>query len=114
MTVPYRSVGEDVAAVRRAQSRIESRLNDVQGRPQTNSELRACREIQVRFDDTFRDLEMSNAPPPLGGESPRSYRARLLSAIQPYSETHRGSDLYRVAAVDSTVMDILEREIFSE
>src|SRR5437762_10682026 len=115
MTTTFReAVVEDLATARNRLSQVENRVNDLQGRPPGNDELRDLTDIQVKFDDHYRGIECGGSPPPLRGESPSSYRTRLLSGLQPFSEKHAKLDVARIGRLDSAALTAIEGEILKD
>ena len=105
------AIVENMVRIDRRQDVINARLNDVQGRPPTESELRAMVGLQARADAVYRDLGMVGAPGPLGNESARSDRLRLLSPLQKYSDEWKKTSLHRIN--DAPTVDLIEREIYA-
>jgi hypothetical protein len=48
----------------------------------TPEELPQYREIQARWDDVYRDMELGGAPPEASGETPLGYNLRLVDGVK--------------------------------
>jgi hypothetical protein len=109
---PFRSaVAEDLGRARNKLDQIQNRLDDVQGRGPTNSELRQLVGHQERYDSLYAALEMGGSPPPLKGEGPVSYRCRLLEGLQPFDDKHLQVNVHKLARLDDHAFSFMEREI---
>jgi len=81
MAQTSRAVAENVAWLNKSQGEIRARLNDVQGKPLSNDDLRDLRQLQERYDDPYRKLGLGGSPPPIANESPRTYNRRCLGGM---------------------------------
>ena len=102
---------DDLGRARRKLSAVENRLDDLQGRAPTNSEMRDLVAVQVQYDDLYRGIECGGSPPPLKGESKTTYAARLVAGLQPFSEQHRKIDVHNLARLDSTAFEAVSDAI---
>jgi hypothetical protein len=102
-------LSEEAAYLSRRQSRIEARQRDLSLAPPDPEDMV---EIQSRFDDTYRALDL-RAPAPQYRESTFTYRRRLLGDLQPYtkSDEARTADLFKLSG---TPLDEFERQIIDE
>jgi hypothetical protein len=66
-------------------------------------------QLQERAHDVYRAIDLPAAPAPLSGESPRSYRERLVGRLQHHSDVWRKADLSRLP---SSTLEIAESQIF--
>jgi hypothetical protein len=107
------ALADDLGRARNVMDRVENRLNDLQGAPPSNDELRQLVAHQERYDSLYAALECGGSPPPLKGEGPVSYRCRLLEGLQPFSK-HKSVNINRLARVDSDAFSLFEREIMSD
>jgi hypothetical protein len=108
------ALAEDLGRARNVMDRVENRLNDLQGTPPTNDELRQLVAAQERYDSIYAALECGGSPPPLKGEGPVAYRARLLEGLQPFSEKHKSVNIHRLSRVDSDAFSLFETAIMSD
>jgi hypothetical protein len=82
----------------------------------TTDELRELAQVQARVDSTFRELGLQGAPPPVAGELPRQYRARLGERLQKfvYTDSVRKANLYKLSTLAPDAFDIFESQIHEE
>lgn len=109
-----RALVEEIVRLRQTQDRIERRLDDTNGgRVPTEAETRAMVEHQGRFDDVYRGLELGGAPPPRGqGESPSTYRRRLVEGLLRYSKDW--STGTRIYALPESTIPIVEAAVIAD
>jgi hypothetical protein len=81
MAQTSRAVVENIVALNRSNAAIKARLDDIQGRPLTPSEVRDLADIHQEFDGVFRDLDMGGADSPIERESGYTYRRRLTGDL---------------------------------
>jgi hypothetical protein len=85
----------EVAQLRRRESEISARRHDLSQPPTDISELA---DLDQRFDSAYTLVGAGGAPAPLPNESRFSYRRRLASGLQRFSDDWRRADLWRLGA----------------
>jgi hypothetical protein len=98
----------EVAQLRRRESEIEARRLD-HASPQADPVGLA--EIASRYDDAYKSIGAGAAPAPLPNETRFSYRRRLASGLQRFSDDWRQSDLYRLG---TDAMQAAEQAIIAD
>jgi hypothetical protein len=103
---------EDLVSARNRLSQVENRLNDTQGRPLTLDEQQQLTNVQVTYDDLYRGIECGGSPPPLNGETPKSYESRLVGQLQTFTSGKlRDLDMARLARGDMVAFNSIAGEI---
>jgi hypothetical protein len=109
MAVDRGALAEELIRTRQQQARIDARLDDIQGRPPTEREMRARVDAQARADPIYREIGM-HAPAPLSTESVANYRRRLLEPLIRHDKTWAGMSPYQIP-VDALPM--AEQDVFA-
>jgi colicin import membrane protein len=95
----------EVAQLRRRESEIEARRLDHASPPADPVDLA---EIAQRFDGAYVAVGAGGAPAPLDHETRFSYRRRLASGLERFSDDWRQTDLWKLP---SAVMNAAEAQI---
>jgi hypothetical protein len=83
----------EIAQLKRRESEIAARRHDLS---QPSTDISDLAEIASRFDSAYVAVGAGAAPAPLPHETRFSYRRRLASGLQRFSDSWRQSDLYRL------------------
>jgi len=104
-------IAEEVR-LRQRQDHIETRVNGLTGRPMSNSESALARDYQEAYDEVYRDLSMTGAPPPrLDSESVEGYRRRLAQGLQHFSPRAEG---VKLSAIPRDALPHFEKMILAD
>jgi hypothetical protein len=96
MATTFRDVATaEIAQLRRRESEISARRHDHASPP---ADPIGLAEIAQRFDSAYVAVGGGAPPAPLPNETRFSYRRRLASGIQRFSEDWRQCDLWRLGA----------------
>ncbi len=91
MPTTFREVATaEIAQLRRRESEIEARRHDHASPP---ADPVALAEIATRFDSAYVAVGCGAPPAPLLNETRFSYRRRLASGLQRFSDSWRQADL---------------------
>jgi hypothetical protein len=111
MAASFRDVAlGEVAQLRRRESEISARRRDLSQPPTDPGDLA---DIAQRFDAAYNAVVggSGGAPSPLPGEGRFSYRRRLASGLQRFSDDFRQTDLWKLP---SKVLDHAEQAIIAD
>jgi colicin import membrane protein len=109
MAASFREVARaEVAQLRRRESEISARRHDLSQPPTDPSELA---DLHQRFDSAYAAIGAGGSPSPLPNEGRFSYRRRLASGLQRFSDDWRQSDLWRLNA---DAMKAAEQQILAD
>lgn len=112
MSTPLHQEIEYAARLKQELARAERRIREANAAlvPLTEAEERQLIECQVRADSVYQQFG-KQAPMALPGETPTTYRRRLVAAMQRYSPTWKDANL---GNAHGKVLDFAEREIYAD
>jgi hypothetical protein len=111
------SCDRQIADARATLADLERRRAYAKGAP-TDTEMRELAAAQMRADAVYQGLGLGGAPPPVAGETPMPYRARLAEALQRYAYSDslkkKNMDLFKLSTQVPDAFANFEDQILSE